>query len=109
MPFKSTLPRYREYNGKTMYLELHANRTGYSLNNPETTEEEFLDYVRQSVAIFEKKTNVDLFLLGRSGRHVCVLDTPENSKRYQRMKNLALQLEKDVVFCCNKKKDGELE
>jgi hypothetical protein len=96
-PFQRTLPRYCEYNQNTPYLELHQNRTSWKLDNPAKDDEEFNILVQLAANEFESKTGVTIFFLGRSGRHICIEDTPENSKRYRNLQRLAFKLEQSVI------------
>lgn len=99
--FKQTLPRYRPWPGQQAYLELHRNATERELSNPRLDAEQglalYTDLVLWAIYEFEHCANTKVFLLGRSGRHVCVEDTPENSRRYQHLKRLALQIERTVI------------
>lgn len=95
-----TLKRYTEYNGDT-YLELHDNHTIWELDNSKATDEDFIWLVNDAIDLFKRDTGVQVFLLGRSGRHVCVKDTADNSRRYQYLRNKALQLEEKVVRAFN--------
>ncbi len=75
------------------YLELHARRApvgGYA--TWVTMDREVYDFtVACAVQDFEAETGVRVFLLGRSGRHVCVEDTPRNRRHYARLRKAALQ------------------
>lgn len=99
MPFEKTLPRYRDYGVE--YLELHRNYTMWRLDNENLSEQDseelYTALVLQAIDEFEDKTGVNVYLLGRSGRHVCVYDTIENSKRYNYLKRTAEKLEDLVV------------
>jgi hypothetical protein len=93
--FTKTLPRYTPWPGRAGYLELHARRvTG--LDNPRLTDAqaaELWDNLTQmACGDFERTTGAHVYLLGRSSRHVCVPDAPENSRRYQYLRRLALRL-----------------
>jgi len=99
MQFQKTLPRYSDCGVE--YLELHRNHTMWRLNNEnlsyQDSEELYTALVLQAIDEFENKTGVNVYLLGRSGRHVCVDDTAENSKRYNYLKKTAKKLENLVV------------
>lgn len=100
--FKQTLPRYRPWPGNENYLELHRNATERELDNPRVKSAEeatalYNDLVLWAIYEFEHRTGIGVFLLGRSGRHVCVEDTPANSRRYQHLKRLALKIERTVI------------
>lgn len=99
--FKQTLPRYRPWPGNESYLELHRNATERDLDNTRLDDEQatelYTNLVWWAIREFEHRAKTEVFLLGRSGRHVCVEDTPENSRRYQHLKQLALQIERTVI------------
>ena len=99
--FVSYLPRY--YDHHKSYLELHDNHTIWDLENENKTDEEYLVLVEEAVQFFELRTETPLFLLGRSGRHVCVEDNYKNSKRYQWLKRVALELEQNMIDTFNTK------
>lgn len=78
------------------YLELHSNRTAWKLNKE--IEPFGYDYlVSEKAKQFKKETGVDVLLLGRSGRHVCVEINAETIDRYQELRKKALELEKEFV------------
>jgi hypothetical protein len=98
--FKQTLPRYIDWPN-TPYLELHRERVEWQLDNPRLADDEWAifwgDIVREAIADFERITHTEVYLLGRSGRHVCVADTPENSRRYDYLQRVALRLKEQCV------------
>lgn len=106
MPFPKSLPRYHEYNGD-VYLQLHDHHTMWRLDNKcdALTEYElemlYCDFVNSAVEEFKFRTGVEVFLLGRSGRHVCVEDTPENSRKYHYLRRRAEKLENKVIESFN--------
>jgi hypothetical protein len=55
----------------------------------------------QVIHEYTTRTGRDLYLLGRSGRHCCVSDTPENSRQYQWLRKIALRLEADLIKAYN--------
>ena len=80
------------------YIQLHNNRTLWDINLAnEIDEQHYSILLDNAIAEFESKTGQEVFLLGRSGRHVCVNDTEENRKNYSRLKRLALRLEKELI------------
>lgn len=99
--FSEHLPRY--YDNGVSYLELHQNRTCWKLENDKKSDDDYLFLVEEAIKMFKEKTSVEIFLLGRSGRHVCVQDIPENSKRYIKLEKLSLELEKWVIEQFNNK------
>jgi len=72
------------HDGGRAYLELHAMRApvGHYLPKYERTPEMYDWAVRDAIAAFERLHNVTILQLGRSGRHICLADTPANRKRY---------------------------
>ena len=62
----------------------------------------YYDLVREACKKFEEKSGVEVLLLGRSGRHVCVADTPQNRRRYRSLCNLQMKLENKVLAEFNK-------
>lgn len=77
------------YEGK---LELTAERVYWKLYNPGFTDDPCFEdiyrvMVQDEIDDFKKKFGQDIYLLGRSGRHVCVDDTPENRERYFEMQS----------------------
>lgn len=106
---EKTLPRYREYNDVNSYLELHQNYTMWELNNDKLSDEDYNLLVEDAVRVFEDETGVKLYGLGRMGRHICVEDTPENSRKYQYLKKKALGLEKWVIDTFNNMKEDFTE
>lgn len=86
---------YKEHNGKA-YLQLHANRTVWKLK-VDVDSFEYSCKVQQKINKFEDQTGIELYLLGRSGRHVCVEINSTNIRRYQELRKKALELEKELV------------
>ena len=81
----------------TPYLELHDNRTMWKLQREELFGEEFYEAVSRAIQEFELITGVELYCLGRSGRHICVEDTEENRENYEYLKSEALRLEAIMI------------
>lgn len=87
------------YYDHGQYLELSDNRTMYKVldnyeicdENGEPTGEFDEDWYWEDVGEFIKQFNdymdTDVQLHGRSGRHVCISETPENQLRYNEIKN----------------------
>lgn len=48
-------------------------------------------------AEFEEIYQVEVFLLGRSGRHVCVYDTAKNRMSYANMKRSVNRLQREII------------
>lgn len=99
MKWKKEKPKFY-YSDNEKYIELHANHTAWKCNCPESR---FGFLVEDVVKQFEEETGVKIYGLGRSGRHVCVKDTPKNREDYAYLKHTALELEKDVIKECQEK------
>ena len=77
------------YDMTTPYLELHALRApvgGYR----NMTDDDFETATADAIADFEREHDVAIHQLGRSGRHICVADTPKNRKRYAVLRTAAI-------------------
>ena len=105
---------YSEGYGKA-YIQLSDEHTlwkVHTLNNPISDKEAeqwdafYYDLVREVCKKFEEKSGVEVLLLGRSGRHVCVADTTQNRRRYRSLCNLQMKLENEVLTEFNKYIDG---
>ncbi len=83
------IPTYAD--GPTQYLELHARRAPIFRDGfyAGMTEADVENATQNAVAAFQDEQGVELFQLGRSGRHVCVEDTPDNRKHFQRLQRAA--------------------
>jgi len=101
---------YSEYNGSD-YIQLSDNHTIWKLDSLDMSVDddtaEDMDYLYYSLVYsacqkFQEKSGVEVFLLGRSGRHVCVEDTDQNRRRYRSLCNLQSKLEKWVIDTYNK-------
>lgn len=93
------------------YIQLNDNRTVWKLDtvdydidtNADIDWDEFYyNLVDEACRQFEEKSGVEVFLLGRSGRHVCVEDTEQNRRRYRSLCNLQVKLENWVISEYNK-------
>ena len=51
----------------------------------------------EKMAEFEEIYQVEVFLLGRSGRHVCVRDDAKNRRSYANMKRTVNRLQREVI------------
>lgn len=107
---------YQDGYGPT-YIQLSDNPTVWELD-PKGVEmdgenEDFANYyywdlVNSACKQFEQKSGVEVYLLGRSGRHVCVEDNAQNRRRYRSLCNLQQKLEKWVVTTFNNGLKDEL-
>ena len=54
-------------------------------------------YLDQAVEKFEKKTGIDIWLEGRSGRHVCIENTLKNAIKYDDLCAIQKELKDEYV------------
>lgn len=93
---------YYTYDGKD-YIELSDNHTlwdfDFELDKSESAifETTYCDEVNRAAEDFEQETGVELFYLGRSGRHVCVIDNFENARLYASLQEIQKRLESEVI------------
>ena len=90
------------------YLELSDNHTLWEINSS-IDEEEYVQLVDTACEEFKNETGVDLYLLGRSGRHACVEINFDNFKRYDELKTAQRKWEKWVIDEANKYEGEEDE
>ena len=95
------LPIYHNREDSKVYLELHANHSAWNLENPTKSDSDWASLVEEAVLTFEEETGTSVFLLGRSGRHVCVENNLENRQNYKKLRDLALGLEKEAIDSFN--------
>lgn len=81
-----------------LYIELSDNRTLWDIDVPDGVSDAEVESVYEmmlgvSFDDFQEETGVDLTLLGRSGRHVCVDNTYENAKRYSELVSVQKEVE----------------
>lgn len=87
--------QYREHNGPC-YLELHALRApvgGYreEFQTSASSVGDPYDFaVQHAIRMFEEENAIEIYQLGRSGRHICIEDTPRNRKRYASLQRKAI-------------------
>ncbi len=65
--------------------------------------------IEDAAEAFESKTGVKIFGLGRSGRHICVKNTPENILRYEELCDIQSELEQKVIDIANNYKSDDLD
>lgn len=92
-------PIYRD--GGTEYLELHDNRTMWDLTREDDYVGEFHDEVSMALEQFELETGVEIGLLGRSARHVCVANNYENRENFAFLQARAKEIERELVHRWN--------
>lgn len=99
------------YEGK---LELTAEHVYWKFYNPRFTDDPCFDdiyqmMVQDEIDDFKNTFGQDIYLLGRSGRHVCVDDTPENRERYFEMQKEAQRQINNLIARVNEYgKDGNM-
>lgn len=74
--------------GNVTYLELHAQRAPLGIT---ATEAEFDRAVQCALSDYMTENKVAVFCLGRSGRHICIDDTPANRRRFPSLQRKALK------------------
>lgn len=87
---------YHEYHGDR-YLELHDHHTIWAINKP-FNESDYEEEVSICLWNLEQHfKNLKVYALGRSGRHICVDDTPVNRRRYKHLVTYAEKLEQWLI------------
>ena len=87
---------YHEWHGDR-YLELHDHHTIWEINKP-FNECDYDDQVSICLWNLEQHfKDLKVYTLGRSGRHICVDDTPINRRRYKHLVSYAEKLEKWLI------------
>ena len=106
MSWQENVPLYREDRYSDNYIELNDhnifNRLDFNgaikTSNDETIFYEVYTYLVNAAAEkFERITGVPIYLLGRSGRHVCVELNKENAKRFDELQDVQEKLEKEFI------------
>lgn len=85
------------YDYNDDYIELNDNHTIYELNNDSRSDIDWVNIVNSKVDEFKKETGVDLYLVGRSGRHVCVDNNYYNAIHYYDLKEVQETLEQEAI------------
>lgn len=88
----ATLTRYDGY------LELHALRApvGHYRQDLQDNSDLYDAIVSEEICTFEADHDIELFMLGRSGRHVCIEDTPRNRRRYASLQRKAIKAAREM-------------
>lgn len=89
----------------TDYIELSDNSTVNQLDNPNKDMEDYNILVDVACKEFEEQTGTELYLLGRSGRHVCVELNYENAKNFESLASKVSELEQGVIDSFNESED----
>ena len=86
-------------------IELSDKHVLWQLHNDNLSaiESEYLwnDLIMESYHNFKRIYGVDFEMLGRSGRHICVEDTPKNRMNYCRMVKTIDKMQKYMVETFN--------
>ena len=87
---------YHDWGGG-VYLELHDHHTLWKIHK----EFDLNDYEAEVFLLILELENhfkdLDVVQLGRSGRHICVEDTPVNRRRYKHLVAYAERLEQELI------------
>ena len=95
-------------NGKQC-LELHDHHTIWSINK-EFSLNDYADAICAArLDMQDHFKDLQVYYLGRSGRHVCVDDTPVNRRRYHVLVEYAKKLEQGVIYYFNNEYEMEDE
>lgn len=86
---------YASELGEAM-LELHDEHTLWKVRG-DIEDEDYGLIVEDLCGAFQGETGVQVGCFGRSGRHVCIPDTPMNRLNYGRYRKLALAMEAECV------------
>lgn len=81
------------FDGK-YFLELHALHAPVGYYKREITDDEYNARVSFAIQDFEAEHDIELYQLGRSGRHICIEDTPRNRRRYASLQRKAIDAAK---------------
>ncbi len=76
-------------DGNRQYLELHALRAPVG-NYKTMSESRYETKLFEAIADFDVEHDTQTYELGRSGRHICIEDTPENRARYDELSAAAI-------------------
>lgn len=92
---------YTEWNGDT-YLQLHDRHILWEVDNPQLDEDTLWEMTQGAIIALEDRYK-DLLVscLGRSGRHVCIEDTPINRRRYAAVKKKCDELTDELIQALN--------
>jgi hypothetical protein len=83
------------------YLELNDNHTLWEIDNEDFNVEEYNYIVEDAMNEFSFRTDEELYLLGRSGRHACVEFTVENLLNYEALQEIQREIEENVIYEAN--------
>ena len=96
-------------DGSIQYLELHDHHTIWDIDK-EFSYNDYADAICCARMDMESHfKDLKVYYLGRSGRHVCVDDTPVNRRRYQVLVEHAKKLEQKIIDFFNNEYEMEDE
>ena len=99
------MTNFKFYDGD---LELHDNHTMWNINK-HFHWEDYENAVHLACIDMERHyKDLEIYLLGRSGRHVCVKDTPVNRRRYQQLVEYAKKAEQEIIDYFNNEYEMEV-
>jgi hypothetical protein len=92
---------YYNDDDDTLMIQLHDNPTLQWVDNENLSDWDWEALVDSAIKEFKKQTGVDVYLAGRSGRHICVDFTLDNLENYDALVRKAVELEKQVIKQAN--------
>ena len=95
--YNNVADHHYAYDYNDDYIELNDNHTIWELNDNGKDDEEWWSIVNSKVAAFKGETGVELYLVGRSGRHACVDNTFYNALHYDELKEVQERLEQEAI------------
>lgn len=98
---------YYDEDSRDTYIELSDARVLNDINNDSITEEEYNNAINDYINAFEDKYNVELWLLGRSARHVCVNNTYENLLKKNEYKSTVDSMVDELIATFNSMSESE--
>lgn len=90
--------------GEGPYLQLHDHHTLWQIDNLELIGLDdviWLSITSQLQRLESSYKNLTVYALGRSGRHICIDDTPINRRRYTAIQNKCFELEEELIQYLN--------
>lgn len=89
------------YDDHGLYLQLHDNHTFWNMGPTAYDDFEIMAILDDAVEGFEKETGIEVFGLGRSGRHICVDFNLHNLENYDKLVDTALKWESWFIKQCD--------
>lgn len=97
---------YHEWNGDK-YLQLHDNHTIWKINKDFKWDDYNEEVYLCKLNMEQYFKDLTIYQLGRSGRHICVEDTPINRRRYKHLVAYAEKLEQELIEYFNNEYEME--